>query len=516
MLKRKLECAQEDPTSRFVEKKDKQPSGALVASKYRLFIDGEWVESESGETYTRVNPADPSEVLGGFQKGNAKDTEKAVEAAQRALEVWSETPAPKRAAYLLKVAQLLTAQKEELSQVMTKEMGKTLRDSRADIQEAIDLAYFAAGLGTRLLGNTVPSEKPDKFAMTVRQPIGVAALISPWNFPIAIPARKVFYALVCGNTAVLKPASDTPICATRLVELLQKAGIPKGVVNLVTGPGETVGMALVRDKRVRVVSFTGHRDTGAAILREAGIKRVNLELGGKNPVIVMDDADLTLAVDGVLWGGYETSGQRCTAASRVIVHQNVKDAFEKLLLSKVRNLRIGNGLDPNTDVGPLINRSAQEKAAHYVEIGKAEGAKLLTGGQIPSRMQGWFFEPTLFTNCTRDMKVAQDEIFGPVVSLLEMRNLSDAIEIANSVEYGLSSAIYTGNIRNAFIAIKKLQAGLTYVNSSTIGAEIQMPFGGVKASGNTREDGPEALQEFTDLKTVYVDYSGHLQKAFTD
>ena len=288
---------------------------------FKLFINGEWVNAESGETYTRVNPADPDEVLGEFQKGNADDAKRAIDAAQAAFESWSETPAPKRAEFLLRAVQLLVEQKDELARTMTREMGKTLLDSGADVQEAIEVGYYAAAEGRRLLGNTVPSEKADKFCMTVKLPIGVAGLISPWNFPIAIPARKIFYALVCGNTAVLKPASDTPLCATMLVQAFEKAGLPKGVLNMVTGPGETVGMTIVRDERVRVISFTGHKDTGATILREAGIKRVNLELGGKNPIIVMDDADLNLAVNGVLWGGYETTGQRCTASSRVIVHE---------------------------------------------------------------------------------------------------------------------------------------------------------------------------------------------------
>jgi acyl-CoA reductase-like NAD-dependent aldehyde dehydrogenase len=484
--------------------------------KFKLFIDGEWVSAESGRTYQRVNPADPEDILGEFQKGDAKDAEKAIEAAQFAFDSWSETPPPKRAKYLFKVAQFLAEQKDELARHITREMGKTLRDSCADVQEAIDLAYYAAAEGKRLGGYTVPSEKPSKFAMTIRLPIGVAGLISPWNFPIAIPARKLFYALICGNTAVLKPASDTPICATKLVELLAKAGIPKGVVNLVTGPGESVGMTLVKDKRVRVVSFTGHRDTGATILQAAGVKPVHLELGGKNPVIVMDDANLKLAVEGVLWGGYETSGQRCTAASRVIVHKKIKKQFENMLLERVRRLRIGNGLASKTTVGPLVNKAAQEKVAKYVEIGKNEGAKLLTGGTIPANMKGWFFEPTLFTDCTRYMRIAQEEIFGPVVSLLSAADLNDAINIANCVEYGLSSSIYTGSITNAFVAINKLKAGLTYVNSSTIGSEVQLPFGGAKQSGNTREDGSEGVRQFTELKTIYLDYSGKLQKAFTD
>ncbi len=487
-----------------------------MISKHKFFIDGKWIDSESGETYTRVNPADPDDVLGEFQKGNAADAKKAVDAAQQAFELWSEMPAPKRATFLLKVVQLLVEQKAEIARVMTREMGKTLLDAGADVQEAIEVGYYAASEGRRLLGNTMPSEKQDKFSMTVKLPIGVAGLISPWNFPIAIPARKVFYALICGNTAVLKPASDTPMCATLLVQAFEKAGLPKGVLNLVTGPGETVGMTIVRDERVRVISFTGHKDTGAAILREAGIKRVNLELGGKNPIIVMDDADLNLAVNGVLWGGYETSGQRCTASSRVILHDKIKPKFETMLLEQVRRLKVGNGLDPKTDVGPLVNKAAQDKVRSYIEIGKAEGAKLLIGGNVLGNLKGWFFEPTIFTDCTPDMRVAREEIFGPVVSLLSAKDLCEAIDIANSVEYGLSSAIYTSNLKNAFTAIRKLQSGLTYVNSPTIGAESHLPFGGLKHSGNTREDGPEGTREFTELKTVYIDYSGKLQKAFLD
>jgi len=487
-----------------------------MVSKYQLFINGEWVNSESSETFLRVNPADPDELIGEFQKGNVKDVDKAVSAAEEAFLAWSDTPAPKRAEYLFKAAQLLNENKDELSRIMTREMGKTLVDAGADVQEAINVGFYAAGEGKRLFGYTAPSEKPNKFAMTVRLPIGVAGLISPWNFPIAIPAKKVFYALLCGNTAVLKPASDTPLCATKLVQTFEKAGIPGGVLNLVTGPGETVGMALIKDKRVRVVSFTGHKDTGAAILREAGLKRVNLEMGGKNPIIVMDDADLRLAVNGVLWGGFETSGQRCTAASRVIVHEKIKENFEAMLVDQAGKLKIGNGLDPKVDLGPLVNKAAREKVEKYVEIGKNEGAKLLIGGCVPNGMKGYFFEPTVFTDCNVTMRIAQEEIFGPVISVFSSRNLNEAIEIANSVEYGLSSAIYTNNINNAFLAINKLQAGLTYVNSATIGAECHLPFGGMKHSGNTREDGPEGIKEFTEQKTVYVDYSGKLQKAYID
>ena len=475
--------------------------------KYKLFVDGSWEVSESGETYSRVNPADPDEVLGDFQKGNSEDSKKAIDAAEDAFEEWAETPPPKRAEYILKAGELLRTQKEELSRTVTREMGKTLSDSREDVQQAIDLAYFTAGEGRRLLGQTTTSEKISKFAFTLRIPIGVVGLITPWNFPMLIPARKLFYSLVCGNTVVLKPSSETPLCAIKLVEIIEKTGIPKGVVNLVTGPGGVVGNTLVTDKRIRMVSFCGHKDTGAKIMREAGPKRVSLELGGKNPLIIMDDADLNLAVNGVVWGGYATTGQRCTAASRVIVHEKIKQKVERMVSLQIKKLKLGNGLDPETDIGPLVNKKAQDKTKEYCQIGKDEGAKLLSGGEAPRNLKGWFFEPTLFTDCNIKMRICQEEIFGPVVSILSAENLNHAIEIANSVDYGLSSSIYTSNIRSTFVAIKKLQAGITYVNHPTIGSEAHLPFGGVKSSGSNKESGPEGTHEFTELKTVYIDYS---------
>jgi aldehyde dehydrogenase (NAD+) len=394
-------------------------------------------------------------------------------------------------------------------------MGKVLIESRGDVQEAIDMSFYMAAEGRRLFGHTTTSELRDKFSMTIRRPIGVAGLITPWNFPIGIPSWKMMAALICGNTVVFKPSSNTPLCAVKFVEILEKAGIAKGVVNLVTGPGSTVGMNIVKNKKTKVVSFTGERETGAKILREAGIKRVGLELGGKNPIIIMDDADLQLALDGVIWGGYGTTGQRCTAASRVIIHKKIKEEFERMLVEKIRRLKLGNGLDPKTDVGPLVNKAAQEKSKSYCEIGLSEGAKLLVGGKIPN-MKGWFFEPTLFTDCTVDMRIAQEEIFGPVVCLISAEAFDDAIEIANSVEYGLSASIYTNSIREAFVAMKKLEAGLTYINSPTIGSEVHLPFGGVKQSGTAREGGITGIDEFSELKTVYFDYSGRLQRAQID
>jgi aldehyde dehydrogenase (NAD+) len=482
----------------------------------KLYVRGSWVDSMSGDTFVSHNPAKPKQILGVFQKGGKEDAVRAVEAAEEAFPRWSETPAPRRGSILLRAADLLRECKESLAREITMEMGKVMRESRGDVQEAIDITEYMAAEGRRLLGFTTPSELRKKLCLTIRAPIGVCGLITPWNFPVAIPAWKIMPALICGNTVVFKPSSDTPLCATRLVEILEKAGLPKGVLNMITGSGEDVGMTIVRHKKVLAISFTGHRDTGAMILREAGLKRVGLEMGGKNGIIVMDDADLSLAVEGIVWGGYGTTGQRCTAASRVIVHDKIKNRLERMLLTRIRKIKLGDGLRPNTDMGPLVNKAAQEKSAKYVEIGKAEGAKLLTGGKIP-RIEGYFFEPTLFTDCDVQMRIAQEEIFGPVVSIIPIKDFDEAIDAINSVEYGLSSAIYTRDISRACEAITKIKAGVTYVNSSTTGSEVHLPFGGIKHSGiGTREAGIEGINEFSETKTVYVDYSGHLQRAQID
>jgi aldehyde dehydrogenase (NAD+) len=411
---------------------------------------------------------------------------------------------------------LLRENKEKLAREMTIEMGKVLPEARGDVQEALDITEYMAGEGRRLLGFTTPSELRKKLCMTLRLPVGICGLITPWNFPMAIPAWKIMTALICGNTIVFKPSSDTPLCATRLVEILEKAELPKGVLNMVTGPGDAVGMSIVRHEKVRAVSFTGHKDTGSLILREAGLKRVGLEMGGKNGILVMDDADLDLALDGVIWGGFGTTGQRCTAASRVIVHEKIKEKFETMLVDRIRKLKLGDGLKPDTDVGPLINKAAQEKSERYTEIGKKEGAKLMMGGKIP-KMEGFFFEPTLFTDCSIDMRIAQEEIFGPVVSLISIEDLEEGIDVMNSIEYGLSSAIYTNNINKALEAVWRIEAGITYVNSSTIGAEVHLPFGGIKHTGiGAREAGIEGINEFSETKTFCIDYSGKLQKAQID
>lgn len=486
--------------------------------EYKLFINGEWVDSGTGEMFEDVNPA-TLEIIAHIQKASVDDVQRAVESAVEAFDPWSDTPAPLRAKILFRAAHMLEERKEELSRLMTQEMGKVLKEARGDVQEAIDMTYYAAGEGRRLLGETTPSELPDKFCMTIRRPIGVVGLITPWNFPIAIPAWKIMPALICGNTIVFKPASDTPLLSIELVKILTEAGLPKGVLNLVTGEGSTVGAAIVHNKNVRAISFTGSVETGKWVMSEAGkdMKRVSLELGGKNPIIVMDDANLELAIDGVLWGAFGTTGQRCTAASRVIVHENILPAFQKKLIERTKKLKLGNGLDESTDVGPVINNSQLQKVAKYVDIGKKEGAKLVLGGKKAQPLPGYFFEPTIFSDVSPDMRIAQEEIFGPVLSIITAGSFNEAIDIANSVEYGLSSSIYTENIKNAFRAIEKLDTGITYINAPTIGAEVHLPFGGTKSTGNgTREAGTTAIEEFSEIKAVYFDYSGKLQKAQID
>ncbi|WP_048131867.1 MULTISPECIES: aldehyde dehydrogenase family protein [unclassified Methanosarcina] len=487
--------------------------------EYKLLIGGESRDSSTGETFDDINPA-TLENLATIQVAGNEDVDRAVEAAEEGFRVWSEVPAPRRAEVLFRAARILQERKEDLAILMTEEMGKVLPETRGDVQEAIDITNYAAGEGRRMLGETTTSELKDKFCMTVLRPIGVVGMITPWNFPIAIPSWKIMPALIAGNAIVFKPSSDTPLLAIKLVEILMEAGLPPGVVNIVPGPGGSVGKAIVQHPRIKAISFTGSLETGKWIMGECAktIKRVSLELGGKNPVIVMDDADLELALEGVLWGAFGTTGQRCTATSRLILHEKIKDEFITRLLAKTKSLRIGNGILPETDIGPVINKAQLEKIERYVRIGKEEGATLLLGGNtIDPGLPGYFFEPTIFTDVRPDMRIAQEEIFGPVLSIITVSGLDEAIEVANNTRYGLSSAIYTENVGNAFRAIKKIEAGITYVNAPTIGAEVHLPFGGVKGTGNGfREAGTEAIKEFTEVKAVYIDYSGRLQKAQID
>lgn len=475
------------------------------------YINGKWIHSHSGKTFDSLNPA-TGKSIGKFQASTPKDVEKAIEAAENAFAGWSSTPAPARGEILFGVSRLLRKNKERLAQNMSEEMGKVLKETRGDVQEAIDVFEYMAGEGRRLFGHTTPSELKHKMAFTIRRPVGVAGLITPWNFPMAIPAWKLAPALVCGNTIVFKPSSDTPRTAIELAEILEEAGVPKGVVNLVTGSAEQVGNEIVMNPRIRAISFTGSRETGKWITQRAGIKKIGLELGGKNAIIVMDDADLDLAVDGILWGAFGTTGQRCTAASRVIAHEKILAELEKKLVAKATKLKLGAGQSKGTDVGPLVNEKAVEKTLRYAAIGRKEG-KLLCGGKALDT-PGFFFEPTIFSRVNARARIAQEEIFGPILAIIPVRNLNEAIRACNDVEYGLSSSIYTRNIANAMHAIEKIEAGITYVNSSTIGAEVHLPFGGVKQTGNgAREAGIEGIFEFSETKTVYIDYSGKLQKA---
>jgi acyl-CoA reductase-like NAD-dependent aldehyde dehydrogenase len=495
---------------------------AATAREFKNFINGEWVAPQSGRFHENRNPANIDEVIGQFPRSAEADVNAAVGAAREAYKTWRLLPAPKRAEILFRAAELLVRRKEEYSRDMTREMGKVLAEARGDVQETIDMSYYMAGEGRRLFGQTTPSELPNKFAMSVRQPIGVCGMITPWNFPMAIPSWKMMPALICGNTVVLKPAEDTPLSSYHLVETLMKAGLPPGVVNLVSGDGPASGSPLAKHKDVPVISFTGSTSTGGIIAEICAphFKHCSLEMGGKNIILVMDDANLELAIDGALWGGFGTSGQRCTAASRLGVHKSVYKEFVNHFVERAQKLKVGNGLDPATDMGPVINEQQLNTVMNYVEVGKREGAKLLAGGHRIERgpyEKGWFHEPTVFADCEPKMRIAQEEIFGPVVSILSIESLEQGIEIANSVPYGLSASIYTRNVNRAFAAFQDLYTGIVYVNAPTIGAETHLPFGGTKQTGNGhREAAVAAVDFFTEWKSVYIDYSDQLQRAQID
>jgi aldehyde dehydrogenase (NAD+) len=497
-------------------------STVTQATTYYNLIDGEWVPSVSGDLFENRNPANTDDLIGVFQKSSAADAQRAIEAARRAYEHWRLVPAPKRAELLFRVAQLLAERKESLACDMTREMGKVLDETRGDVQEAIDMTYFMAGEGRRQYGQTVPSELRDKFAMSIRQPVGVAAIITPWNFPMAIPSWKIIPALVCGNTVVFKPATLTPLSALNFVKILEEAGIPRGVVNLVTGGGGDVGHALLVSDAVRIVSFTGSTEVGRTVSGQAApsFKKVHLEMGGKNVILIMDDANLELAVEGCLWGGFGTSGQRCTAASRVVVHEKLYQPFLDQFAARARALRVGDGLDPATQMGPSVSSGQLETVMRYVEIGRQEGARLVCGGHPladGARARGFFHEPTIFADVAPSMRIAQEEIFGPVVSVIPCRSYEDAVAIGNGVQYGLSASIYTQDVNRAFAAMRDMYTGIFYVNAPTIGAEVHLPFGGTKSTGNGhREAGTAALDVFSEWKSVYVDFSGKLQRAQID
>lgn len=489
---------------------------------YRNFINGEWVDSVTHESFENLNPADRGELVGLFPHSTAEDVNRAVEAAREAHKSWRLLPAPKRGEILFRAARVLLERKETSAEQMTREMGKVLAETRGDLQEAIDMTFYMAGEGRRQFGQTTPSELANKFAMTVRSPLGVCGLITPWNFPMAIPAWKSMPALICGNTLVLKPAEHTPLSAYNLVQALEDAGVPRGVVNLVHGYGPEVGAPLAAHAGVRAVSFTGSGEVGREVSKVCApsFKHCCLELGGKNIMIVMDDANLELAIEGAVWGSFGTSGQRCTATSRIAVHKSVYLQFSEVLVERAHALHVGNGLNPAVQMGPLINENQLQTVERYVEIGKNEGAKLLAGGHRLTGGgydRGNFYAPTIFGNCNPKMRIVQEEIFGPVVALIPIDNFEQALEEANDVVYGLSSSIYTRDVNKAFQAMRELETGIVYVNAPTIGAETHLPFGGVKQTGNGhREAAVAALDFYSEWKTLYIDYSDRLQRAQID
>jgi aldehyde dehydrogenase (NAD+) len=491
---------------------------------YKNYIGGRWIKPMGSAMTENRNPADTRDVVGLFPASTAEDVDAAVNAAVEAFPKWKATPAPKRAEILYRLGQILIERKERFAVDMTREMGKVLKESRGDVQEAIDMAFYAAGEGRRLHGYTTPSELPDKMAMCVRQAVGVCALITPWNFPMAIPSWKMMPALVCGNTLVIKPAEDTPLSTVNLAKAAEEAGVPPGVINIVMGAGESAGAPLTSHPGVRLVSFTGSTDTGRVVAENAARtgKICSLEMGGKNVIMVMDDADLDLAAEGAVWGAFGTTGQRCTASSRIVVHRRVYKKFVKKITERAKSLKIGDGLDPKVEMGPVINQEAVKKILFYIEVGRNEDrATLHLGGnrlEKGDHRHGYFIEPTIFTDVEPQMRIAQEEIFGPVLSIIPCRDMDEAIEIGNGVRYGLSSSIYTQDVNRAFRAMESMNTGIFYVNSSTIGAEVHLPFGGTKATGNGHREGAMAssIDIFSEWKAIYVDYSGRLQKAQID
>ncbi|MBS1903786.1 MAG: aldehyde dehydrogenase family protein [Bacteroidetes bacterium] len=493
-----------------------------MSQKFQNNIAGKWVDATGGKIFENRNPANWDDVIGTFPLSTPHDVDEAARAAAEAYKTWRLVPAPARGEIIRKAGELMIERKDEIAAIMTREMGKPLAETKGDVQEGIDTAFYCATEGRRLFGYNTPSELPNKMNLSFRVPVGVCGLITPWNFPMAIPTWNLFPGLVAGNTFVFKPAEDTPRTANVLLEILLEAGLPAGVVNIVHGIGSVVGAAIVDHPRITTISFTGSTTTGKTVAEKCGAraKHVCLEMGGKNAQIVMPDADLELALTGVLWGAFGTTGQRCTATSRLILHADIHDKFVEMLRARVSTLKLGDGLVAGTEVGPIVNEKQLRNVERYVRIGNDEGANCLLGGKAatgPGLEKGWFFEPTIFTGVTPTMTIAKEEIFGPVLSVLKCHSLEEAIEITNNVIYGLSSSIYTRDINAAMLAVRDIEAGITYINAPTIGAEAHMPFGGTKATGNGHREGGWAVFDFyTEWKSVYIDYSGHLQRAQID
>ena len=481
---------------------------------YRNFINGQWIESESSRTVENINPANTDDVLGTIRQATRDEARSAVEAASQAFRDWKATPAPTRGRIVARAARLMEEHKEELAQLLTREEGKTISESRGELQRSINVAEFCAGEARRLNGETIQSELPANFAYTIKQPLGVVACVTPWNFPVAIPVWKIAPALVAGNTVVFKPASLTPATAVRIVELFEEAGIPKGVLNLILGSGSDAGDEIINHPAVKAISFTGSNEVGIRLYEQASRRgaKVQCEMGGKNPVIVLEDADLELAVESTAQGAFGSSGQRCTATSRAVVVNDIADVFVTRLVKRAESMRIGAGSDPTTEMGPSVDESQFKTVLSYIDIGREDGAELKCGGvraEGDGLDKGYFVRPAVFDRVTPDMRVAREEIFGPVLSVLRVKDFDEAVQVANDSEYGLSSSIFTNDAVRIFRFVDEIETGMTHINSPTTGGEAHIPFGGIKGTGiGDREQGSTALDFYTDLKVVYVDYTG--------
>jgi len=481
---------------------------------YRNFIDGKWIESNSSRTVSNINPANTDDVIGTVKQATRDEAKRSVESAAENFPKWRATPAPARGRIVARAARLLEEHKEELAQILTREEGKTLAESRGELQRSINVAEFCAGESRRMNGETIQSELPSNFAYTIKQPLGVVACVTPWNFPVAIPVWKIAPALVAGNTVVFKPASLTPATAVRIVQIFEEAGIPPGVLNLVLGSGSEAGDEIINHRAVKAVSFTGSNEVGIRLYEEVSRRggKVQCEMGGKNPVVILEDADIDLAVESTAQGGFGSSGQRCTATSRAVVVNDIADEFVERLVKRAESMRIGDGMDPNTEMGPSVDESQFKTVLKYVDIGREDGATLMYGGGRATGNgldKGFFVQPTIFDHVTPDMRIAREEIFGPVVSVLRVKDFDEAMQVANDTEYGLSSSIFSNDAARIFRFVDEIETGMTHINSPTTGGEAHIPFGGIKGTGiGDREQGSTALDFYTELKVVYVDYTG--------
>lgn len=491
--------------------------GATGVKTYRNLIGGEWVASAGGTT-PNTNPANTDDVIGMVPRSTVEEAHAAIRAAEAALPAWRATPAPRRGRILFDAWRIMESRTEELARALTREEGKVISESRGEVVKALNVAEFIAGEARRLNGETSPSELPSTLAYTVRVPHGVVAQITPWNFPVAIPVWKLWPALVAGNTVVWKPATNTPETAELIAKVLVDAGVPAGVVNMVHGSGGTVGEALLAHPTVRAVSFTGSNEVGGALYGKCSAtgKKVQCEMGGKNPIVVMEDANLALAVDATAQGAFGSTGQRCTATSRAIVHEAVADAFVAAVVARARALRVGDGMDEATEMGPSVDEAQMKTVLRYLDVARQEGLTPLVGGTRLTEgryAKGWFVAPTVYDRVSPKMRIAQEEIFGPVLSVIRVRSFEEALEAANDCRYGLSSSIYSNDSNRIFRFIDAIETGIVHVNSPTMGGEAHLPFGGMKGTGiGEREMGRTAIEFYTEWKTVYIDYTGETRK----